>query len=209
MIHKPVHYTNTDFNIHFWSEDEFDGVRHKISLWQEWNGKKEIRKTVEFWEVGEEYTSPLLSWYNLFFCSNNYGSAPDYKYMNTAVQNGTKTTATIYVNEGTKVYQNLQDHMPAHCYMVPYGEGVFYLYRDGTLGDYFDLVKLRNIYEKHGKHAICWDIVETFFKMPLADFGDPQECGFTLHGGDSHEQRIVIGLLLGYPVESTVGWVNA
>lgn len=66
-----------------------------ITLYDMRNGRHDLKSKISYLNIGEEYQSRYLNWYNLFFCSANYGAAPDYEYMNSAVQEGRKTAATI------------------------------------------------------------------------------------------------------------------
>jgi len=155
-----------------------------------------------------EYLSPFLSWYNLIFCSNNYGPAPDYEYMHQAVQKGTKTAATIYLScdspEGIKVIKEL----PSTCGATPYGNNMIFVFRKGTLADYFDLNKIKEIYYMHGIDYLNWDKVNEYFNKPISFFGDENNCGFSLQSGGIKEEIVITGLVLGYPIESTIAFIK-
>lgn len=154
------------------------------------------------------YDSPFLSWYNLIFCSNCCGPAPDYRYMTTAVQLGKKTAATVYIGPYTPEGKALIRNIPIDCGAVPYSDSMIYAYHRGCLSDYFDFEIIKSLYERHCHLSFDWRLVKELFNKPLSYFANSNECGFTLHGGDDREQRIVLGLLLGYPVESTVEYIN-
>ena len=71
--------------------------------------------------IGSEYKSPFLSWYNAIFCSNAYGPAPDYAYMNHAVQNDMKTAATLYFEANSQEGLHILMNLPADCAATSYG----------------------------------------------------------------------------------------
>ena len=155
----------------------------------------------------EGYDSPFLSWYNLFFCSGVCGPEPDYEYMTNAVQQGKKTAGTVYVDSRSAEGQHIMRTVPKNCSALRYGQ-ILYVFHKGCLSDYFDFETIRRIYDTHCRQFINWDIVKDYFDKPLSYFGDEEKCGFHLHCGDNKEQRIILGLLLGYPVESTIDYMN-
>ena len=158
--------------------------------------------------IGDEYIHPFLSWYNLIFCSNNYGPAPDYDYMHSAVQNGKKTAATVYLEPDSPAGKKLIRRLPKDCNAMPYGNYMIYVYHIGRLSDYFDFEQIKSIYERYGVYGIDWKAVETYFNKDLAFFGNEADCGFSLQNGCKNEHDIIIGLLLGYPIESTVNLIS-
>lgn len=185
-------------------EKESDEVNTSIILYDtRREQKKEIRR-IEYKNIGREYSSPFLSWYNLIFCSNNYGPSPDYDYMHRAVQEGKKTSATVYLEPKSDKGRDLVKNLPDDCGSVPYGKNMIYVFHKGCLADYFDFEEIRTIYEAHGVRMIDWEKVQDYFRKPMAFFGDETECGFSLQSGGCREQTIITGLLLGYPVESAV-----
>lgn len=166
---------------------------------------------VKFDNVDETIESPFLSWTNLFFCSNYYGPHPARDYMNNAVQNNQKTTATAYVNK--QEYFELIKTLPPTCHACPYDSdldnmSMAYVYRDGCLNDYFNFEAVKHIYELHGlKYDLTWNKIEDLFYKPLSFFANKNDCGFNLQSGGSHEINVINGLLLGYPIESTIAYI--
>lgn len=162
-------------------------------------------------QVGQTINSPLVNWHNLFFCSNYYGPPPHPGYMNSAVQNGTKTASTAHVSPDE--YKDLVRELPLNCHAMPYdgapeNMAIAYVYRDGTLDDLFGFEKVHQIYTLHGIHNVDWSRVEELFAKPLAYFSDSR-CGFNIQSGTSvKENLIVMGLLLGYPIESTIAYIK-
>lgn len=155
-----------------------------------------------------EYEHPMLSWYNLLFCSNNYEPTTDHDYMNLAVQSGQKTAATIYLNYNSPEGQKLIESMPSNCEAMPYGDTMIYMYHKGKLSDFFDYEQIRDYYQKYGCYGIDWNIVYDYFQKDLSFFGNESECGFSLQSGQTNEQSIITGLVLGYPVASTARWIK-
>lgn len=168
---------------------------------------KEVNR-ITYKNTGTEYSHRFLSWYNLIFCSAGCSCAPDYKYMTYAVQQGKKTAATVYLdpdsNEGKKLVRDL----PVDCDSVPYKETMIYVFHKGCLADYFSLDEIRAFYDLHHVCGIDWDKVEFLFAQPLSYFGDEDKCGFSLQTGGSRTELVVTGLLLGYPVESTISFIK-
>lgn len=164
-------------------------------------------------DKGAEYSSPLLSWYNLIFCSNTWGNgkgiciAPDYEYMNRAVQEGKKTAATIYLASTSDEGKNLIAKLPSDCGFVPYGKTMMFVYHKGKLSDFFDYNRIRKIYENYCSTELDWVYIKALFNEPLDFFGDEACCGFSLQSGGNKEQNLITGLILGYPVESTISYI--
>lgn len=161
---------------------------------------------IEYKNIGREYTSPLLSWYNALFCSAAYNAAPDYEYMHHAVQAGKKPSATVYLEPSSKEGRKLMENLPSTCGAAPYSGNIIFVYRKGCLSDFFDFDEIQSIYQDHGCYGVDWEKVKSYFSMPLEDFGYQEKCGFDLQSGGNTEQTIITGLVLGYPVESTISY---
>ena len=158
---------------------------------------------VDYQNIGEEYESPFLSWYNLFFCSAHYNAGTDDVYMNKAVQKGLKTAATLGLSANEIRMKQLVKRLPLDCGWLPYN-GLIYVYHKGSLGDYFDFDKVRFLYKEHGIHCVDWAAIKDYFQKDMSFWGNEEKCGFSLQGGGGTEQKIIKGLVLGYPLESTV-----
>lgn len=166
-----------------------------------------ICTVITYQNIGETIISPLLSWHNLFFCSGNWGPDPNCEYMNYAVQKGLKTTATAHVIRTQ--YQDMCLTLPSDCHAVPYESdeenmSMAYVYRDGTLDDLFGFDRVQNVYQLHGITDINWHSIEDAFHKPLSFFANSVNCGFFLEGSCGKENLVLTGLLLGYPIESTI-----
>ena len=179
-----------------------------------WRDKLQSYEEVErvSYDVRDEYESSFLNWENLIFCSDSWGNgkgvriAVDNDYMLSAVQNGKKTCATLYLSANEKEGKELIASLPCDCAAMPYGDRMIYVYHRGKLSDFFDFDRIKAIYVRNGKTSIDWDRVYYLFNLPLEYFGDKQICGFSLQNAARGEELLITGLILGYPVESTVNW---
>lgn len=151
-----------------------------------------------------EYKSPFLSWKNLIFCSNNCGVSPHYDYMNSAVQSGQKTAATIYLKPQTPEAQEFIQSLPSDCDVLIYDETMLFVFHRGCLADFFSLASIKEVYEAHGVFSIDWSWIAEQFKKPLSHFADAERCGFNLQSGGNGGECLLTGLILGYPIESTM-----
>ena len=163
---------------------------------------------ISYKNVGVEYCSPFLSWYNLLFCSNNYNLAPDYDYMTYAVQKGKKTASTVYFEPDSDEGKEIIAQLPRDCSALPYGSKMIYVFHRGCLSSFFDFDAIKSIYDYHMCFCIDWSKVRELMDKPLDFFGHEGECGFSIQSGGTPEQNVINGLLLGYPVESTVYFIK-
>ena len=192
----------------FQAEKEVSEHDISIVVYDVRGGRRLEKYRLSYQNISREYASPFLSWHNLIFCSNNYGASPDYDYMHHAVQNGKKTAATVYLSPDSEEGINLVRNLPTDCDALPYGVGMLYVFHKGHLSDFFDYAEIRAIYEKHGVQSVDWDKVKDYFERDMAFFGNEKDCGFSLQSGGDREQTIITGLLLGYPIESTIAWMH-
>lgn len=186
-----------------------DGVVYITTL-QLCEGKpKRILAELCYKSLLPDYQSDLLSWENLALCSNQFGIAPQPDYMNYAVQNGKKPAATILSGMESGEAQRIIESLPESCGYCEYGPSMLWVYRKGCLADYYDLSSIKEIYDAHEVAGIDWDWVREMFKKPLSFFGELDEagnpkCGFNIQSGGTGGKFVLTGLLLGYPVESTI-----
>lgn len=183
-----------------------DGVRF-IAERTKRGGDPEVIAEIWYRSILPEYQSPFLSWKNLIFCSNNYGSPPAYDYMDVAVQEGKKTAATVYHNLESPEAQEIIKALPDDCDFRDYSKTMFFLFHKGCLADFFDFDRIKAVYDAHGILEIDWDWVAAQFQKPLSYFANEEECGFSLQSGGRGGIAVVTGLILGYPVESTVAFL--
>lgn len=194
----------------FLYREEVDG-ECTVTLTYQFPGTDEVTcKRIFFPVVAESYQSPYLSWYNLICCSNNYGPIPVLEYMNYAVQNGKKLAATVYPHTVEEYMQMIADLTDGY-YCCPYHtreyQYMLYVSKKGTLADYFDLEKIRSIYEACDV-TLDWAKIEGYFAKELSFFAREEECDVEIHNGACPEDLFITGLLFGYPVESTIALIK-
>lgn len=158
----------------------------------------------------EGYQHPYLNWYNLICCSNNYGPIPVISYMNYAVQNDKKPAATIYPDTAGEYMSILSDmgdnyhcfpyHPREYCYML-------YISKKGKLSDFFDLDRILAVYKKSGV-LLNRQKMEYYFEQELSWFGNEEACPIEIHNCLGNEELAAVGLLFGYPVESTISLIQ-
>lgn len=158
----------------------------------------------------EGYEHPWLSWYNLICCSNNYGPIPVVSYMNYAVQNDKKLAATIYPETAAEYMKILAD-VGDEYYCFPYHPKEYrymmFLSRKGTLADYFELDRILEVYSVCGV-SLDRQKMESYFGQELSWFGNEEECPIEIHNCLGEEELATVGLLFGYPVESTIALIQ-
>ncbi|MBE6010064.1 MAG: hypothetical protein E7236_05370 [Lachnospiraceae bacterium] len=158
----------------------------------------------------ERYQSPYLSWYNLICCSNNYGPIPVVSYMNYSVQEGKKIAATIYPDTAEEYMKIIADTTEGY-YCFPFNieeyQYMLYISRKGTLADYFDLDEILSVYRESGIE-LDKEKMQEYFAKELNWFGNAKECPIEIHNCLGNEELATVGLLFGYPVESTVALLH-
>lgn len=191
-------------------EQEGEEVCMTLSYEFRQSGTESVTCKRFFFPVQAEYENPLLSWYNLICCSNNYGPIPVVSYMNTSVQNGKKLAATIYP-ESAEIYMQTLAQVGDDFHCFPYHtleyQYMLYISRKGSLADYFDLDEILGIYESCDVH-LDREKMEDYFSRELSWFGNEDGCPIRIHFCEGDEEFAVTGLLFGYPVESTVAVIR-
>lgn len=164
---------------------------------------------VEYKNIGEEYISPYLSWYNLFFCSKCFHPPVDDHYLSTAVQKWLKTAALgLRIPAHTKKGKRFKRHLPDFCGCSMWGEISYYIYTKGAIDTLFDMEKIRHIYEMHGFGGLDWNMIFALSKHDMAYFNDYSDSHFHVPFPYKKEDFVMNGLILGYPVESTIALLN-
>ncbi|MCI8991197.1 MAG: hypothetical protein HFG80_00480 [Eubacterium sp.] len=181
--------------------------RSAVSIYYTENGGEEIWVRDFFYdEQAAAYQSEYLSWYNLIFCSNFYGPIPVVSYMNHAVQQGKKLAATVYPVDAND-YMSILKETAQDYYCFPYHTEEYallmYISRKGTLNDYFDKDKIVEVYKNCGIE-LDTEKVDRYFSWELSRFGKEEESGVLLHDCRGTEELLAVGLLFGYPIESTI-----
>jgi len=169
-----------------------------------------VLATIEYDDVGFEYKSPYLSWKNVILCSNAYCISPYYEYMNNSVQSKKKVAGTIYpreYDENIKIIESIPDYCNYYEYkkedeLYP---AVIYICFKGTLEEYFDLNTIKDIYKRHNCFDIIdWSIIQEYFTKELITLGNSNEKLHSVPGLSYYDSLVILGLLYGYPIESTI-----
>ena len=181
-------------------------------------GQRFTHMTYTFPDAAPGLTSPYLSWQNLNCCG---GWSYEKAYLQTAVQNGRKLYAgcSEYIGpdetrEGKRaMLKALLDTLPAGCTA---GEEVcltdrffnYYICRTGLLKDYFDLEQVFDAYRRLGVVLSEQQRAEIrgYCSVEIKCFGAGQP--FSYSNAQTSPQLITTGLLLGYPLESTVSLLS-
>ena len=173
---------------------------------------RSLEVRVEYQNIGTEYESPFLSWYNWFFCAKWVLGMTDDRYLSTAVQNGLKTTAIVlHFSPHSRQWQRYKRRLaclPDSCNFKQSETGGFYVYHKGSIDSLFDMGKIQYIYDTHGIEGLNWERIYSLSKLDIACFGDYRTEPFNPYCPRTKEQYVVNGLLLGYPVESTIALLN-
>ena len=154
--------TNDGFDFHYQVDKEIHSGMVSYIIYKKKEDRLTEEQRIEFADIGIEYDSPLLRWENVIFCSASYISVTDHKYLSEAVQAGTKTAATVYVSPNSEEGKNLISKLPATCGAVEYGDSMIYVYQRGTLSDFFNFEKIKEIYIAHGCKNTNWDTVKRY-----------------------------------------------
>ncbi len=161
----------------------------------------------------DTYSSSLLNWENLIRCSNYYGLPPEeirldgsLGYMSVAVQQHLKPASTIRMTIDDPHIKQLKMDLPDDCVLLKYEEeNTTFICRKSSLSDLFDIERVRETYVQFGILDIDWDVVYDYSKKEMTFFADNAISGISIERGSSNNtQHVIVGLLLGYPIESTV-----
>lgn len=182
-------------------------------------------KRYRFNLVPEPINVPFCSWANLDCC----GSWPyDRECLNTAVQKGLKLfaeqaiklkstwfpgnpTATEAIHQVDILAATLASDVYAgfNSESIPRGQLDTFICRIGCIADYISLDRVFYFYERLGLPLTSEERseIEQYCHIELKEFGTPA-APFLYSGGLTPTQFITTGLLLGYPIESTVATVQ-
>lgn len=174
--------------------------------------------------------SPYLNWENLN-CVN--GWVYDKTYLHTAVQKGKKLYAGFtlsiakkevfagkplpqgfYTEEGvSEKVEALKKDLPGDCVLGSEGPDYdtpqsivryYYICKTGTIRDYIDIDDVISAYGRFGMilNESHWNKVRELCSIPISGFSSNDHMDYA--NTKSVAEYIVAGLLLGYPIESTV-----
>lgn len=178
-------------------------------------------RTYRFALIHEPVEVPYCSWANLDCCG---GWSYDEEYLDTAVQRGLKLFAGRSTHlkcahfpkcptaeEAKHQFEALTETLPAGVF-ADIDSGLdstdvlhTYICRIGTISEYIDLDMVFGFYEKLGVHISRTEKAEVkrLCDIEIRQYG-ADNVPFRYTQAESRPQLISTGLLLGYPVESTV-----
>ena len=169
------------------------------------------------------YEHQYLSWANLDCCN---GWKHDESYLYTAVQNNLKLVSGISITDVTekpvdenKIRLSIEqlihpyDKSREDYYITNMRENGPYRFinveiiRRGTLADFYDIDEIVDVYKTHD---ILVDIntLYIYFKVELSDLFTEKFNEYEYPNPSTLVECIVTGLGLGYPIESTVGFIQ-
>ena len=188
-------------------------------------GKNRNRRLREyrFPDIQEIFESPYLSWRNLYCCG---GWGFDSSILDTAVQEGTKlfagriqTLQNEYcmtmptMEEAQRDFELFKASFPPGVYgaketVLPAvaNDGYFrsYICRDGSIADYFNMDKVFEHYHKLGVElAQFQEEILRLSSIEINMYGT-DKAPYQYYCSNSVPKLVTTGLLLGYPIESTV-----
>ena len=152
------------------------------------------------------FESPYISWENLDCCG---GWRYDRRYLETAVQNGTKlfaqivhpTDKQIEIPDGIGSRSRRHKWIPNCCNTE--------IFRKGCLSDYYDIDAVLDHYNKLGIGLTTEEeaVIREYCSLELSVFST-EAAPFDHVNVNNIESLIVTGLLLGYPLESTASIIE-
>lgn len=173
-------------------------------------------------KVQHSFNTPMLRWENVYFIAGYGIRGQNGERIDTddllldAVISGLKPIGFIVV-EKTEVNKYIKKAIDNRLkYSInPHswdGHCEIGLANEGKLEEHFDFDKLIEAYDLFSK-ALGYELIEederewlySMAKLPLSDF----ICGFDyLNSAKASGEHILTGLLLGYPIESTVAFMD-
>ena len=171
---------------------------------------------IRYQNVGKTCCSPMMNWNNLIRCSNYYVYPPEEDnfdepgYMSYAVQKGLKPAATFRCPFDSDKVRQLRTELPSSCLALPYKEeNTTFFCRKGKLADFYDINDIQDIYSLHGIYDPDWGKIKEYCNHEISFFADNNSSGISIErGAEGINQTITVGLLLGYPIESTVAAIK-
>lgn len=195
--------------------------RSQVKVISENAGKRYTLRTYRFDNIHEPVEIPYCSWANLDCCG---GWSCDEEYLDTAVQNGSKlfagraTTLKHQYSPNAPTLEDARRQFEAFKKTIPAGvfadeeserpsSDWFYTFicREGTISDYIDLDAVFYFYDKLGQiiSSAEKEEIERFCSCEIKQYGTSRAFFQYAHAATKTE-LVATGLLLGYPIESTV-----
>lgn len=195
--------------------------RSRVRVISEVEGKQYTLHTYRFDNIHESIDLPYNSWANLDCCG---GWSYDGEYLDTAVQHGAKlfagrsmplrdpyTPNAPTLEDAQRQFEEFKETLPAGVFAdvehTDHSSGCFHTFicRTGKLSDHVDLDTVFSFYDKLGEGISPSEQkeVERYCGFEIKQFGT-DHAPFRYVTPSSKTGLITTGLLLGYPIESTV-----
>lgn len=196
-------------------------LRSQVKVISEYAGKQCCLRTYRFNYIPDPIEVPCCSWANLDCCG---GWSFDEEYLDTAVQKGLKLFASrktsiqeedasddLTLEEAQRQFEIFKGNLPAGVFADIDTQldrtGYFHTFicRTGKISDYIDLDMIFGLYEKLGQEVPLSEKreVERLCNIQIQMFGTDQ-APFWYARANTNSELITTGLLLGYPIESTI-----
>ena len=200
-------------------------LRSQVKVVTSYAGKRHCIRTYRFNRTEQAIDIPYCSWANLDCCG---GWSCDEEYLDSAVQKGLKlfagrvtslkgqyTPNNPTVDEALREFEMLKNSLPsgvlADVETPAVDNGCLYTFicRTGCISDHIDLATVFESYDKLGCHLSEDDKKEItrLCGIEICQYGKDQAPFSYVHAAGV-VQLVVTGLLLGYPIESTVSIID-
>ena len=202
------------------SRDDFKR-RSQVKVISENTGSARTLRTYRFDNIHELIEVPYSSWANLDCCG---GWCFDKDYLDTAVQKGLKLYAgratllrhqyaphALTLDDAQQQFESLKKELPDYVFAdvesIANNPHYFctFICRTGRISDHIDLDMVFSFYDKLGQKISSKEKkeIERFCGCEIKQFGSAQ-APFCYDRASTNAELITTGLLLGYPIESTV-----
>lgn len=200
-------------------------LRSQVKVISEYNGKQYCRRTYRFNYIPDPIIVPYCSWANLD-CCGAWGYDED--YLATAVQKELKLFAGLdtplkgkyfpdapTLEEAKHEFGVFKESLPSGFFAEEEKRinvsKFFYTFvcREGNISDYINLEAVFGFYKKLGRELSSLEKreVEKLCSIPIKAYGTT-EAPFLYTRAATDVELVTTGLLLGYPIESTVSIIQ-
>ncbi len=200
-------------------------LRSQVKVVISYDGKRHCLRTYRFNRTEQVIDIPYCSWANLDCCG---GWDFDEEYLDTAVQKGLKLFAGRVTSlkwqyapnlptadEALREFEQLKNSLPSGVIAdvetpaVDHGCLYTFICRTGCISDHIDLGSVFEGYDNLGCHLSEHERKEIIrlCGIEICQYGKGQAPFSYVHAAGV-VQLVVTGLLLGYPIESTVSIIE-
>lgn len=214
---KKSKYTNEILNWKFARTDYSEWSEVKVQAKRPDSKRASTMGTYRFPRAEPTYSSPYLSWENLLYCGGY--SVDGNPYLQNVVQQEKKPYAGFgyFTHQyGTPKEQieaeltQVKNTLPDYCII---GQELFrrtdianyYICRRGKISDYIDIDKVLTEYQNlHFPVYKGEKKIRKYANIEMKEFSNPQSVSLDYANPRETEHYVITGLLLGYPIESTI-----